>query len=232
MKDRKPSSAKTTKERIERDKRQYDRLVGKVNKLLYHESPGFFGWIEDSVKKVGDKLKDAGKWVADTLGAGNKEAWSDADKALKHLSDFETDVSNEAIAKTRDIYDSWRASYGEKEDEARGSVYQGSRDRDIGIKDVAGDAWSTIEGLGGKVGVNLKGVIDAIWALILKIKEALGDAFVCAMEALAAIPDLFTEFIVKLDSLFSIDEATFVEQNLKFVTLQKELAERMRGVEV
>jgi phage-related protein len=195
--------------------------------VTYHGHPSLGDWIKDTASKAWDGIKDAGKWVADTVTAG--ATWV-ADKVVSGAKTVGSWVADKAG-------DAWEAVKG-----AAGTVRDWFTDAGDTVVEYAGKGKEKVEegvrtivtGAGGaasKAASGLTGAIERLLAwikdLLDKIATILGTAFTNAMDAITALPATLMLAVRELSKMFSIDEDTFVEDNLKFAKLQKELSAKI-----
>lgn len=206
-----PSPAKVTKERIERDKRQYERLVRKIKHVVYSGHPSLWDWVKDTAKTVADKVKSAASKVVDFVK--NEIAVSqNLNRALEHTftypaEDFNRE-SKEQLSDIKDTVDDW---FDDREEEVHEAREKAEETVKKAASTIAGGVKAAASAGFGWLLDAIGGIIAGIKALIDAILGVLGDAMTNAFEAIMALPLLLISFRDDIANFFKFDYDDFAK---------------------
>jgi phage-related protein len=241
--DNKLNPYKITELRQEKDKQEYERLSKKLRELIRAGHPSLWDWITDKASAIGDAISmtysNLTNWVSGSLasiGDSVNGVTAGIDGGLESLGGwignfisracetlggwFQTAVNSMAVSLSNTMnFFSEATSY--MADKVVSLVDKGQELVKAGF-DQSLDFASSIF---NKVSDGIKAVVDAgidrVKSLIDKVVEIAGDIMSHIAEALMELPGLFLK-------LFSIDEESFIEDNLKLMDLQERLSTRLQ----
>ncbi|GAI86001.1 unnamed protein product [marine sediment metagenome] len=207
--DRKPSPAKATKERIDRDLRRYHLLTKRIKRVLSMDSPGWLEWVKDKVKVVGDKLKDAKDVVVDKVKEGYEYVKEKVVDTYKNVKEWVVDKTNdvrEHFIKPDEAIDNF---VHDKLDGDRKLIVELNEKVDDEAKkkrDKAKDKSKKVDEDVEKV-INLD--LEGLWDLLGGIDVDMPSISFTGFEALGLLPILFKSFRDDLAGWFKFDIAEY-----------------------
>lgn len=223
MRDRKPSPAKATKERITRNLRRYEILTERIKRFISMDSPEYPREIKDSVRRIDDDLAESdGKWL-DRL----KEV---SEKPMKKKEDSDDKLRDYIEKGFTNLYADLIAAIGAVDEALELPV--------MSAYEALADYWKRLqEGL--NKGLELaqeKGlVLFDNWDTPIKdalsdIKRGVGSIDIrmpsidfSAFEPLAELPAILTTLITTITNLFTFDIDEFNETMAKIESIKPRL---------
>lgn len=221
MSAKKPRPTETTKQRIEKDKRQLKRLDKKLERLIGMHSPEWLEWVE----KIQDDITGESDSVDNWLKSATWSAAWDAEDLLggfdAALTKFqekdagEYDIKqDEAMAKLDEImYDLvWDAGF--EEDRVEKAAYEGTELVRQHLNDID-------RSLADKLFNTMWGMEFTIDDVLVEVGLTLGATEISAFEAITRLPAL-------LWSALTVDLDKFVDDAMILYDLQRQLAARIQ----
>lgn len=188
MTDRKLSPAKITKERIDKDKREADRLVKRIQKLVKHESPGLWGYVVDTKNKTATIIDTATKEVIEVIKATSSDISWATEKAYQKAYEHNTGKKVEVEDKVKEAEDTVSKDVEDKVEKVSETVSSGS----------------------GNILDWVVEIINNLRAILDRTATALGTAFDNAMDALISLPDFLATIKEEVKGFFSFNPEEFV----------------------
>lgn len=223
MSDKKPKPPETTKARIARDKREFDRLVKLVEKEVSPHSPEWWSWYSSEEDSAADSAFDSDDTLANLMDATAKaiqdeydahdirpenltaDPEGDARRAKETADNAWGDWLESEEAKSGDSvfdYDNWPRTYvDDEEDKGKDK----NRENDEAAR----------EGIMGSVG----GVTVNMGNIDIAFPHSLDEGMI----SLALIPGSINEMSATLGKLSDISEDTLINDGMKFIEAQKKL---------
>jgi len=234
MNSAKPKPKITTKDRQDRDKVEYERLVQVVKQSLEHRSPGLWGWLDDTIKAGQDAVNEAIEWgnnLVDTYIWDTTEAEADVegwvnDTFVKPFEDVKASI-DEGVAWGNDLVDTYvwdtgggiatlegwvRDTFDIPDQETQTFVNEVAEAIADDWNDLVTEAQAATNNVTTTVTDAVTTTVDTVGDIIDKASIALGVGFDAAMAAIGILPTLFTGWKNELAAWFDIDIDKFLTE--------------------
>jgi len=227
----KPNSKPTTKERQDKDKQEYARLVEEIQKSLEHRSPGLFGWWDDLVDTATDIWDDAVDWtdnIVDTYIWDTSEAEAELESWVRDTFEipdeqgkgFAEEVLHRADEEFEDLVwdtsdkegaiESWvRDTFDIPDEQGKGFVEEATGKVEEIVDDMVDDTIEKVIQGGESVDDVVTRGGNIVRDTINNVSFALGASFETAMSALTSLPDMLLNFKGDLANWFKFDLEEF-----------------------
>lgn len=225
--DKRQKPSDVTRERIATDMREYNRLVKKLDSFVSMDSPSFLSWVTSTVKKATDAVKRVTNTITSTATNAFNTAKTYATRAFNTVTNYVSNAYNTAKNYAGKVFNTVKDFASDAVDKVKDTVNKVVTKTKRSVSEALDIIEETVDDVTTMVGGGINKVVETIKDIIYQFDLIFPPIFDTAMRMLADLPSMFAGFGKLMEGLFTLNEATYIDDYIKYLKLNVALGERI-----
>jgi len=230
MKDKQPSPQDKTKVRIDKGKREIQRLTKEAQKhLVEGHSPAIYDYIDNQLGRIEDPVRTSTATIGNGIMSSSSDMehyFTDAEKAIMESADIWGAEYQKALKDAEERNFGW---VSDLETRQLQYIFRGEDTIKTELKDDEEEVKDNINRAEDEDRSWMEFQINMLKGLIDDAKVNGADENIGWMDAIGAVPGIIVGIGSLLNGFVNLDPEKYIEDNLLLAKTQKRLQERIKS---